>query len=127
MRLVSALQTRPRFPRRPVAVCRRTAAGGAGRAAGEADFARPGVLHADARRQGRPAVSDLQDPHHDPQLRVADRAALVALLVKLTSRGPVFYTQSRVGKDGRLFQIYKIRTMIHNCESLTGPRWSRCW
>ena len=50
--------------------------------------------------------------------------ALAALLVKLTSRGPVFYTQTRVGKDGRLFQIYKIRTMIHNCESLTGPRWS---
>jgi lipopolysaccharide/colanic/teichoic acid biosynthesis glycosyltransferase len=49
---------------------------------------------------------------------------VAALLVKLTSRGPAFYTQTRVGKDGRLFTIYKIRTMIHNCESLTGPRWS---
>jgi len=49
---------------------------------------------------------------------------LVALAVKLTSRGPVFYTQTRVGKGGRLFSILKIRTMIHNCESLTGPRWS---
>src|ERR1700687_1577111 len=47
-----------------------------------------------------------------------------ALLVKLTSRGPAFYTQTRIGLRGRLFTIYKIRTMIHNCESLTGPRWS---
>jgi lipopolysaccharide/colanic/teichoic acid biosynthesis glycosyltransferase len=50
--------------------------------------------------------------------------ALAALLVRLTSRGPAFYTQTRVGKDGRLFTIYKIRTMVDNCESLTGPRWS---
>ncbi len=46
-----------------------------------------------------------------------------AVLVKLTSRGPAFYTQVRVGRYGRLFAIIKLRTMIHNCESLTGPRW----
>jgi lipopolysaccharide/colanic/teichoic acid biosynthesis glycosyltransferase len=50
--------------------------------------------------------------------------AVAALLVKLTSRGPAFYTQTRVGEYGRPFTIWKIRTMIHNCESLTGPRWS---
>ncbi len=49
---------------------------------------------------------------------------LFALVVKLTSRGPAFYTQSRMGRHGRPFVIYKIRTMIHECESLTGPRWS---
>ncbi|HEV3204402.1 MAG TPA: sugar transferase [Gemmataceae bacterium] len=49
---------------------------------------------------------------------------LAAALVKLTSRGPAFYTQTRVGRNGRLFTIYKIRTMVHDCESLTGPRWS---
>jgi lipopolysaccharide/colanic/teichoic acid biosynthesis glycosyltransferase len=49
---------------------------------------------------------------------------LSALLVRLTSRGPAFYTQTRVGRNGRTFRIIKIRTMIHNCESLTGPRWS---
>jgi lipopolysaccharide/colanic/teichoic acid biosynthesis glycosyltransferase len=49
---------------------------------------------------------------------------LSALLVKLTSRGPAFYTQARVGLEGRLFTIYKLRTMVHNCESLTGARWS---
>jgi lipopolysaccharide/colanic/teichoic acid biosynthesis glycosyltransferase len=47
-----------------------------------------------------------------------------ALLVKWTSTGPAFYSQTRLGTRGRLFTIYKIRTMIHNCESLTGPRWS---
>jgi lipopolysaccharide/colanic/teichoic acid biosynthesis glycosyltransferase len=50
--------------------------------------------------------------------------ALTALLVRATSRGPAFYTQTRVGRNGRLFTIFKIRTMIHECESLTGPRWS---
>ncbi len=50
--------------------------------------------------------------------------AVSAVIVKLTSQGPAFYTQVRVGWRGRLFRIYKVRTMIHNCESLTGPRWS---
>jgi lipopolysaccharide/colanic/teichoic acid biosynthesis glycosyltransferase len=50
--------------------------------------------------------------------------ALIALLVKLTSSGPAFYSQVRVGRHGKRFTIWKIRTMIHNCESLTGPRWS---
>ncbi len=47
-----------------------------------------------------------------------------ALLVKLTSRGPAFYTQTRLGLHGRTFTMYKLRTMIHNCERLTGPRWA---
>jgi lipopolysaccharide/colanic/teichoic acid biosynthesis glycosyltransferase len=49
---------------------------------------------------------------------------LAGLLIKLTSRGPAYYTQTRVGLRGRPFTIYKLRTMIHNCESLTGPRWA---
>jgi lipopolysaccharide/colanic/teichoic acid biosynthesis glycosyltransferase len=49
---------------------------------------------------------------------------LAALAVRLTSRGPAFYTQTRTGKNGKPFTIFKIRTMIHNCESLTGPRWT---
>jgi lipopolysaccharide/colanic/teichoic acid biosynthesis glycosyltransferase len=49
---------------------------------------------------------------------------LAALAVKLTSRGPVFYSQTRLGRGGRPFAIYKIRTMRHNCERLTGARWA---
>jgi lipopolysaccharide/colanic/teichoic acid biosynthesis glycosyltransferase len=46
------------------------------------------------------------------------------VLVRLTSRGPAIYTQTRVGRGGRIFTLYKIRTMYHNCEKQTGPRWS---
>jgi lipopolysaccharide/colanic/teichoic acid biosynthesis glycosyltransferase len=46
------------------------------------------------------------------------------LLITLTSRGPAVYTQTRTGRGGRSFTIYKLRTMLHDCESLTGPRWS---
>ena len=46
------------------------------------------------------------------------------VLVKLSSRGAAFYSQKRVGQFGRVFTIWKIRTMFHNCEKLTGPRWS---
>lgn len=48
---------------------------------------------------------------------------LAALGVRLTSPGPAFYTQARVGRGGRVFTMFKLRTMIDNCESLTGPRW----
>jgi len=47
-----------------------------------------------------------------------------AILVKLMSRGPVLYSQVRVGRGGRPFTLYKVRTMVHKCESLTGARWS---
>jgi lipopolysaccharide/colanic/teichoic acid biosynthesis glycosyltransferase len=57
-------------------------------------------------------------------LLAAPVMALAAALVKLTSRGPAFYSQTRIGRNGRLYTIYKIRTMVHDCESLTGPRWS---
>jgi lipopolysaccharide/colanic/teichoic acid biosynthesis glycosyltransferase len=49
---------------------------------------------------------------------------VVALLVKVTSRGPVIYSQTRLGLGGRRFGIYKFRTMWHNCEHLSGPCWS---
>ncbi|MBY0514604.1 MAG: sugar transferase [Gemmataceae bacterium] len=45
-------------------------------------------------------------------------------VVRLTSSGPAIYSQTRVGRGGRVFTLYKIRTMVHDCESLTGPRWS---
>lgn len=45
-------------------------------------------------------------------------------VVRLTSSGPGFYSQVRVGRDGRRYRIYKIRTMYHNCEAVSGVRWS---
>ncbi len=42
---------------------------------------------------------------------------LIALLIKLDSKGPVFYTQERVGMDGRLFLLYKFRTMRAGADS----------
>ena len=46
---------------------------------------------------------------------------LIALLAKMTSRGPIFYKQQRVGKDGRLFTLYKFRTMVQDAEKEVGP------
>jgi lipopolysaccharide/colanic/teichoic acid biosynthesis glycosyltransferase len=47
------------------------------------------------------------------------------ILVKLTSRGPAIYSQTRIGKDGQPFTIYKLRSMTHECESLTGAQWCK--
>jgi lipopolysaccharide/colanic/teichoic acid biosynthesis glycosyltransferase len=49
---------------------------------------------------------------------------LAALAVKLTSRGPVFYGQTRLGRGGKPYTIYKIRSMYHNCEHLSGVCWA---
>ncbi|HUT04724.1 MAG TPA: sugar transferase [bacterium] len=46
---------------------------------------------------------------------------LIGLLVKTTSKGPVFYKQERMGKAGNPFRIIKFRTMAHDAERATGP------
>ena len=48
-----------------------------------------------------------------------------AAIIKLASRGPVLYTQIRVGKDGVLFRVYKLRTMPVDAEARTGPAWAK--
>jgi exopolysaccharide biosynthesis polyprenyl glycosylphosphotransferase len=51
-------------------------------------------------------------------LVLAPLLALVALLVKLTSPGPVYFRQQRSGLNGRPFTLYKFRTMVTNAEQL---------
>ena len=52
-------------------------------------------------------------------------ALIIALLVKKTSSGPVFYKQDRMGLDGKAFTVYKFRSMYHDAEETTGPIWAR--
>jgi sugar transferase (PEP-CTERM system associated) len=51
--------------------------------------------------------------------------ALVALAIKLDSRGPVFYQQERVGKNGKTFMLLKFRSMREDAERETGPVWAQ--
>lgn len=43
---------------------------------------------------------------------------IFSLIIKLTSKGPVFFKQERLGKDGKTFKIIKFRTMIENAENI---------
>lgn len=49
---------------------------------------------------------------------------LLAVLIKLDSEGPVFYTQERMGLDGKRFMMLKFRSMRANAEEETGPVWA---
>lgn len=50
--------------------------------------------------------------------------AALAALIKLTSAGPSVYAQTRLGRDGRKYRIFKLRTMVHGAETRTGPVWA---
>ena len=50
--------------------------------------------------------------------------AIIAAIIKLTSPGPVFYRQERMGLDGKPFIIYKFRSMYQDAERETGPVWA---
>jgi len=43
---------------------------------------------------------------------------IIAILIKIDSKGPVFFLQKRCGKDGREFNMYKFRTMVKDAETL---------
>jgi lipopolysaccharide/colanic/teichoic acid biosynthesis glycosyltransferase len=49
---------------------------------------------------------------------------MVAIAIKLESHGPIFYTQERVGKNGRTFKIIKFRSMRVDAEQVSGPVWA---
>lgn len=49
---------------------------------------------------------------------------LLAAAIRLDSRGPVFYRQKRVGRGGRIFRIFKFRSMVADAEKHSGPVWA---
>jgi len=49
---------------------------------------------------------------------------MIAVLIKLESRGPIFFKQERVGENGRVFVLYKFRSMQDDAEKETGPVWA---
>lgn len=51
--------------------------------------------------------------------------ALTGMVIKIVSPGPVFFRQERVGLNGELFNIYKMRTMRLDAEKHSGPVWAR--
>ena len=50
---------------------------------------------------------------------------LTAAFIKMVSSGPAFYTQERVGLNGKIFRIYKMRTMTVDAEKYTGAVWAQ--
>jgi exopolysaccharide biosynthesis polyprenyl glycosylphosphotransferase len=57
-------------------------------------------------------------------LAAAPVMLLVASLVKLTSSGPALFRQQRVGKNNRVFTLYKFRSMVRNAEASSGAVWA---
>lgn len=51
--------------------------------------------------------------------------AFIAMMVKLTSRGPIFYAQERMGLDGRTFLMLKFRSMRVDAEKVSGAVWAK--
>lgn len=51
--------------------------------------------------------------------------ALTGLIIRIVSAGPIFFKQERVGLDGTVFNIYKLRTMKVGAEKDTGPVWAK--
>jgi sugar transferase (PEP-CTERM system associated) len=50
---------------------------------------------------------------------------LIILAIRLDSPGSIFYSQTRVGKAGQVFKVYKFRTMREDAEAANGPQWAR--
>ena len=48
----------------------------------------------------------------------------IPLAIWLYDRGPVFYTQPRLGKGGRVFRVYKFRSMVPDAERMSGAVWA---
>lgn len=51
--------------------------------------------------------------------------AFAIILIKMSSKGPVLFRQTRVGRDGEVFELFKLRTMVFDAEKQTGPVWAK--
>ena len=51
--------------------------------------------------------------------------SVIAVLIKLSSEGPVLFVHDRLGLNRRPFRLYKFRTMVNNAEEKTGPVWAK--
>jgi len=58
-------------------------------------------------------------------LAVAPLMLLLTLIIKITSRGPAFFRQERMGLDGKRFYVWKFRSMYADAERESGPVWAR--
>ena len=50
---------------------------------------------------------------------------ITAVLIKIDSKGPVFFSQERVGEKGKIYRIHKFRSMIADAEKQSGPVWAQ--
>lgn len=49
---------------------------------------------------------------------------IVAIAIKVDSKGPVLFSQERVGENGEIFKVYKFRSMREDAEAISGPVWA---
>jgi lipopolysaccharide/colanic/teichoic acid biosynthesis glycosyltransferase len=83
-------------------------------------------LEIDAMRQRSPQTISERAVATLLLILLAPLMLMVAAVIRVTSRGPILYSQERVGYQGRTFHIYKFRTMIPDAEQQTGPTLSWC-
>ena len=50
---------------------------------------------------------------------------VIAMLIKIDSKGPVIFSQERVGEKEKIYRIYKFRSMVENAETICGPVWAQ--
>ncbi len=93
------------------------------------DMLRPSWLIFAGRRRDTPIKSVFRELFHRTLALIGLIASLpiaviAALLIKLESRGPIFYSQERVGKNGHIFNVIKFRSMKTDAEADGKPIWA---